>query len=502
MGKVQKTNTLISRRRLHIRSRRFFLFKNNIFNFMHNTQKQLDEVAVILGCYEPAGESIELTERDLLGHTLITGGSGAGKTTRIIYPMLKQLIAHRSATPSLQQSLVIYDTKGDGEVRRFLEKACREAEREDDLIVISQDENSACIDIMSDLPNCMEAIDALAEILCSGCAPKTADSYWGTTLESMIKQALRLYAFSEEHLEYRAMFSFLTSYILDTPSTGTDVKNRLHKVKELAENTSVITAQQAAQLRATHWMWRSLAEKTKSIIQSMAVPLIDALNASATEGLLASGQPCRIENAIKCHKIVLVSLDAIRYSAEARVIGCVLKGQFYDTILARKSGGKHSPAGLFLDDWLLSATGGIGQRYSDVTALSIIRSRGGYVTAASQSLASLDLVIGTVARRAAFANFANLFFFRSRDPELDALAAAYFGQTSIRLNDYSSRSSSQNSEQVRLFRTEREVRVPAVPVGSLARLPLGECYAIIGAQIYDKPLCLVPEFPPGSEKGS
>jgi len=123
----------------------------------------------------------------------------------------------------------------------------------------------------------------------------------------------------------------------------------------------------------------------------------------------------------------------------------------------------------------------------------MIRSRGGFVVAATQSLAALDVAIGKPSRDAALANFANLVFFRGRDPEVDAIAAAYLGTKIEVLTDTTFYEGNTPTIRRNLpSKFLRQIRTSAVPQGAIARLATGDAYAIVGSSIYQEALSLVP----------
>ena len=68
---------------------------------------------------------------------------------------------------------------------------------------------------------------------------------------------------------------------------------------------------------------------------------------------------------------------------------------------------------------------------------------------------------------------------RSRDTAVDLLAANYLGERSTALVDRVSRTREEGDVAAReVMRYERETRGPAVSVGALSRLPVGEAYAL------------------------
>lgn len=458
------------------------------------------ENIVELSCYEPAGQSVPMTKADILGHTLVTGGSGSGKTTRVIYPMLRQLIEHRASDSAAKFGLCILDTKSDGEVTAFLEKTCLEAGRKDDLQVVDVDSDSYIDLFAAYRKEGLKGLKSVADLLAASTPPCETNRYWEITFASLILLALRLYHLTGEDPEYNGMVDFLRRYLLQFDIADPSLRRYIHELQESdAQDYEPEVNGIIEETLAAHRMWSVLDMRTRSIFQSMAAPLIQHLANPVARRLFSGGQSHAMTEVPEHGKILVVSVDAIREPEVSALVTTVAKGQFYGEILERRFQNRNTQrlAGLAIDDWPLCATGGINNRYSDVSALSMIRSRGGFVIAAAQSMAALDLRIGANSRRAALSNFANLFFLRGRDAELDAYAMAYFGEkrrvhVDRTVND---RPSSPNRKDYPIF-YERETFVPAVPVGSLARLPLGEAYALIGGEVYAQPLCLVPEYAP------
>lgn len=459
-----------------------------------------EETIVELACYEPAGQSVPMAVGDILGHTLVTGGSGSGKTTRVIYPMLRQLIEHRASDSSVKPGLCILDTKADGEVAAYLQKVCLEAGRKDDLRVVDCDAGG-CIDLLFPVRReGLKGLKAVADLLSAYIPTSEANRYWEITFASLILLALRLYHLTEDDRSYDGMLDFLRRYLLQFDLMNPALKVSIRELLESDEEDYAPEINDIIQETISgHRMWSILDVRTRSIFQSMAAPLVQSLSNPIARKIFSEGSPIDISKVTEDGIILLISVDGIQHPEVAALATTVAKGQLYERILERKFRNRASQrmAGLVVDDWPLCATGGVNNRYSDVSALSMIRSRGGFLIAATQGTAALDLRIGANSRRAAISNFANMFFLRGRDAELDAYAAAYFGERrrlhiDRTVND---RPKSANRKDYPIL-YEREVFVPSVPVGSLARLPLGESYALVGGEAYSQPLCLVPEYAP------
>ena len=449
----------------------------------------MDKSLVKLECFEPAGTYLEFTREDLLGHSLAIGGSGSGKTSRFVLPMIRELVCSEE-----RPGLVILDTKADGQMTDAVRKAAVSAGREDDLISIDGGGENA-LDIFGDHSRFgLRDIDSLASLLGSLIPRDARNQYWERTFEALIVQALRLLVLREESgLNYPSLIAQLIRYLLLHQLKDPFFDKQIQGLKNIRGKQTPSMQCIYDELIATNRMWDTLDVRTRSNLQSMAASITAPMNTPLAHDYLYGGKLCSVSNVVAEGKILLVSIDGIRHAKVARLIACIVKGRFYEAILNRDAT-NHSPvSGLVLDDWPVAVTGGWGNLYSDIEALSMIRSRGGFLITSAQSLAVLDSIIGKQDRGAALANFSNLIFFRGRDPEVDCIAANYLGERKDTRIDRSYHDRPKKANRVDCpIRHEREVRLPAVPIGALARLATGEAYALIGSKAYSEALCLVP----------
>ncbi|MGJ8650851.1 MAG: type IV secretory system conjugative DNA transfer family protein [Opitutaceae bacterium] len=453
-------------------------------------ESTVDEPIISLECYEPAGVSLDFTQEDLLGHTLAIGGSGSGKTSRLILPIVSQLIHAGDA------GLCILDTKADGIAEHAIRLACFDAEREDDLVVINGD-GSNSLDIFGELDRGhFEAVDQLSGLLGASIPRDERNQYWENTFQTLLRQILRI-IFLTENLKWnyttlmQQLIRYLLLHQLRDPVYVDDIDELKARRKEFDPSIQLIIDE----VVATHRMWDTLDFRTRSILQSMAASLTASMNNQTAFGYFDGTTPVEISSILNQRKIHLISIDGVRHPECARLVSRMVKGLFYDAVLKNDAQQTNEiKAGLILDDWPICATAGSGNRYSDTDALAMIRSRGGFILASTQSLAALDIAIGKPSREAALANFSNLVFFRGRDPEVDAIATAYLGRKTEILTDTTTYEG--NSPTVRRnlpAEFHRQIRTPAVPQGAIARLATGDAYALIGSTIYNEALSLVPQ---------
>lgn len=451
----------------------------------------MDEALIRLECYEPSGSSLDFTTHDLLGHTLAIGGSGSGKTSRLILPMVSKLIQ----ADDRKVGLCVLDTKADGVAEHSIRRACFDAGRDDDLVVIKGNGDNYLQLFSEIIADGFAGIDALSALLGSTIPRAPKNKYWEKVFESLLTQSLRLIHLTEnQQWNYNTLMQQIIRYLLLHQLRDPAYTEIIDSLKEIRDIDDPHQQSIIDEVVATHRMWDTLDFRTRSILQSMATSLTGVMNSEITHSFFSGESPIDVASAVSDQKIILISINGIRNPEAARLISCITKGLFYSAVLQNDPNcGSESISGLVLDDWPTCITSGTGNRYSDIDALAMIRSRGGFIIAATQSLAAIDSVTDQASRAAALANFANLVFFRGRDPETDAIAAAYLGTKTEVLTDITIYEG--NSPTVRRnlpSKFLRQIQTAAVPLGAIARLATGDAYALIGPNVYNQAHSLIP----------
>lgn len=164
--------------------------------------------------------------------------------------------------------------------------------------------------------------------------------------------------------------------------------------------------------------WQNLDSRTKSNETSTISNLLSAFTNPSVEGLLSKigRQRLDLEKILEGGKIAVVSFPACVDGFSAAVVAKLLKGGYYRAIQKRK--GFNRLAGIIMDEYPLVASCG---RFGDGVNLQTIRSKGGFMVAATQGLVSLDMAVGRANREQLMLNFNNRFIFRSEEREVKAL---------------------------------------------------------------------------------
>ena len=193
---------------------------------------------------------------------------------------------------------------------------------------------------------------------------------------------------------------------LEKKSKGTTAES--YKVlRELLENT-----------RAGVNEWQRLDPRTKSNELSTMSNLISSFGNPITNGHIFEGKnKMRLDvgELVCAGKIIVASFDGIANRQSATAICKLLKSDVYGCIQARQNPSRL--VGIVMDEFPLVASD--GENISgDGFNMQTIRSKRGFVIAATQGLVGLDLSIGEQARRMLMTNFNNVFVFKSNEREV------------------------------------------------------------------------------------
>ena len=193
---------------------------------------------------------------------------------------------------------------------------------------------------------------------------------------------------------------------LEKKSKGT-VAESYEILRELLEST-----------RAGVNEWQRLDPRTKSNELSTMSNLVSNFGNPITNGHIFEGNNktrLDIGELVCSGKIVVASFDGIANRQSATAICKLLKSDVYGHIQARKNPSRL--VGIVMDEFPLVATD--GENISgDGFNMQTIRSKRGFVIAATQGLVGLDLSIGEQARRRLMTNFKNVFVFKSNEREV------------------------------------------------------------------------------------
>lgn len=253
--------------------------------------------------------------------------------------------------------------------------------------------------------------------------PEDGEHYWQHALRKRITCVLEYVLFKYEPPNFESFLNEIFNFLSRTNELLYEIgkfelaiedilsKTREHRIEY--ENLK----RRLERLRGVFLEWQSLDSRTKSNETSTISNLLSAFTNPSVEGLLTKRKDrLDLDGIVEGGKIAVVSFPACVDGFSAAIVAKLLKGGFY-TELQKRQNFKRL-AGIIMDEYPLVASCG---RFGDGVNLQTIRSKGGFVVAATQGLVSLDMAVGRVNREQLMLNFNNRFIFRSEEREVKAL---------------------------------------------------------------------------------
>lgn len=190
------------------------------------------------------------------------------------------------------------------------------------------------------------------------------------------------------------------------------------KLKGISIESYEVLRELLEDTRASVNEWQRLDPRTKSNELSTMSNLISSFGNPITNGHIFEGKnkTCLdVGEIVSSGKIVVASFDGISNRHSATAICKFLKSDVYGHIQARQNPSRL--VGIVMDEFPLVAAD--GENISgDGFNMQTIRSKRGFVIAATQGLVGVDLAIGEQVRRRLVTNFNNVFVFKSNEREV------------------------------------------------------------------------------------
>ena len=364
------------------------------------------------------GGSVEISEDVLCKHTIFIGSTGSGKTTSCNV-LLRDLIRYKADDKERKIALIIFDFKGDGTLEKIRSWA-NECNRDSDVLDFSPDGKFYYDPLcgFDSLKKLSQFAEGILEVV-----PEEGERYWQHALRKRITCVLEYILFKYDTPNFENFLNEIFNFLSRTNELLYEIgkfelaiedilsKTREHRIEY--ENLK----RRLERLRGVFLEWQSLDSRTKSNETSTISNLLSAFTNPSVEGLLTKRKDrLDLDGIVEGGKIAVVSFPACVDGFSAAVVAKLLKGGFY-TALQKRQNFKRL-AGIIMDEYPLVASCG---RFGDGVNLQTIRSKGGFVVAATQGLVSLDMTVGRANREQLMLNFNNRFIFRSEEREVKAL---------------------------------------------------------------------------------
>ena len=374
-----------------------------------------DEIVARIGFN---GGVVEISEDVLCKHTIFIGSTGSGKTTSCNV-LLRDLIRYKADDRERKIALIVFDFKGDGTLGKIRTWA-NECGRGSDVLDFSP-EGKFYYDPLcgfDSLKKLSQFAESILEVV-----PEEGERYWQHALRKRITCVLEYVLFKYETPNFEnflnEIFNFLSrtnELLYEIGKFELAIEDILSKTREQHIEYENLK-RRLERLRGVFLEWQSLDSRTKSNETSTISNLLSAFTNPSVEGLLTKRKDrLDLDGIVEGGKIAVVSFPACVDGFSAAVVAKLLKGGYYRAIQKRQNFKRL--AGIIMDEYPLVASCG---RFGDGVNLQTIRSKGGFVVAATQGLVSLDMAVGRANREQLMLNFNNRFIFRSEEREVKAL---------------------------------------------------------------------------------
>jgi hypothetical protein len=393
-----------------------------------------------------------LDGESLFQHLLVLGGTGEGKTTAILKPLMRQLMAHASHG--------FYVTDAKGVLWRDALNVARAVGREDAVSVIGTGADQFGVDPIAKLTPTQVAATLRSVLKQMG--GSTNDSFWPDMAANILRHVLTIaqtYKLTEagqkEHAGGLNPYSLWWAYqaVLNKEQLALvighikalgeandaeigrlidDGERNPSREKEIEAEidrlTAMISPETHASLLYLETTWAGMAPETKSGIVANVTQLLDGFaGARVLRERFACGRSdsstIELTRALN-GGIVLNALSSIEDGMPARLVLIMLKTTLYREARVReadykkmepKKNPQKAPCVVIMDEVQEIATSDPASGLSDATFWNVARSTGLAGIFATQTLAALNQAIGEEAAANFIQQARSKVFFRSED---------------------------------------------------------------------------------------
>ncbi len=436
-------------------------------------------------CYEPAGQVLHLSADDLTRHVLGLGATGCGKTTGLVNPVLQQVIAWHADDVNRKVGLLVLDPKDD-DTQDKVRVYARKAGRSEDVLILSNKGDSH-YGYFADFHRLDQVDEFTRRVLYGTQEMGDQNAYWTESRFGLVNSALTVLLASGKPLTFDRVAEFLRAWFYTQDSE--EVKESLQFVDRLLAVGALKPAtRRRLQLAAAEAVnWRALDTRTRELLKSTLNNALRSLLSPAARDLFDDSKARRFNPAdVLSGKILVASLNAVSHPHLAALLFRSLKRDYNEAVLSRAlvKPERERLCGLILDELPLSVIP------DDVSALALLRSKGGFVVACAQGINGLEEALGRRQRAALLANFNSIFYFSAREDQTDEHAMLTLGvyENPERRDTWKNSGSLQVSEEMQAPRW-------VCPPGSLARLSQHHAYAkLANGTVTKTPVWLEPSF--------
>ncbi len=403
------------------------------------------------------GQTLALDRESLFQHLMVFGGTGDGKTTAILKPVLRQVLQ--------QKQFGVYVTDAKGVLWRDAEEIARAVGRADDIVRIGTGDGEYGVDICENLtPN---QIAATLRSVLQQTSGGASDSFWPDMAANIMRHMLtigraythtaegendakRLHPYSlgwayQTVIDDEKLKAVLDALTVEKAAIGAALQKmpELKSTAVFAEQEEKLLLLSSPEVEASRdYMtsaWAGMAKDTKTGIVASISQLMDGFaGARILRERFASGR-CEKNiglDAALNGKVVLVTLSTMEEGLPARLVAILLKTALYREARLREATLKASGAGkpqdkpclVMMDEVQEIVTVDPSSGLSDATFWNVARSTGLAGVFATQTVAALTQAMGKDAAENFLQQARSKVFLRSEDRETVSYACWCAGE--------------------------------------------------------------------------
>jgi len=403
------------------------------------------------------GQDVVLDSEALFQHLLVLGGTGEGKTTALLKPLMRQFMSLKHV------GMYVCDAKGV--LWRDAFDIARQTGREKDVVIIGTGEGQFGVDALAFLSPTQ--VSSVFRSILKQIGQGARDSFWPDMATNVLRNVLTLAECYVETAQgkreakngvqpYSLWWVYQT--LLDekrlfdvlgvVKEEGVKLRNLLADSKTDKEEEERYAAcmafnseERSASVDYLDTAWRNMAPATKSGIIATLSQILDGFGGSKPlRERFACGSRKEIidlKTALD-GKLVLVALSNIEDGLTARLVSILLKTALYRLARVREAKFKamtppknpqDKPCIIIMDEVQEIVTTDPASGLSDATFWNVARSTGVAGIFASQTLAALKQALGAEASANFIQQARSKIFFRSEDKETVDYAIWCAGQS-------------------------------------------------------------------------
>lgn len=370
------------------------------------------------------GQAVALDKESLHQHLMVLGGTGEGKTSAILKPIIRQLLTQDKP----RYGLFAMDAKGV--LWRDLLRIAEQVGRADDVVIVGCETGQVGLDVLAGLePKDVAAVaKALFDQQSGG---GSGDDFWPAMASSIIRHCAELakawqQATGERHYTLTEIYRLaLDSNVTKTAGNAIGeavAAGRIPPSNSLRDSVEYMLG-----------AWETMAAVTKSGIIANVSQLLDPLAGSdALRKAFCEGEAGTDIKTAFDGKIVLFALSSLEHGLGARLVLMLAKTAFYRAARLREmkigaQAAQAAPVIVAMDEAqeLLTAD---ASGMSDGTFWNVARSSGVAGIVGTQTVAALQQVLGEDATANIVQQFRSKVVLRTEDPATHELCVNLAGE--------------------------------------------------------------------------